>query len=228
MEAYLLIALFAGIVSMDTTSGPQFMISEPIVSCPVIGYILGMPETGLTMGIFFQLLWLGYLPLGTVHFIDSNMAAFISTVSLVTAKKFFVFDGVHSTAAFIAATLFGVAVGFIGMKATTYERKLNCDRFERLSFIEATGSGKLIRLHFKGIASAFTKGLILFLLLVPIGTILIGSVTLFKNLDPDKINFAEILIWGAVPASAILFFLSKGKSRYIATGVIGGLLSILL
>ena len=93
MEVYLLIALLAGIVSMDTTSGPQFLISEPIVSCPIIGFLLGAQETGLTMGIFFQLLWLGYLPLGTVHFIDSNMADFISTASLISAERFFIFEG---------------------------------------------------------------------------------------------------------------------------------------
>lgn len=188
MEVYLLIAVLAGIAAMDTTSGPQFLFSEPIVTCPIIGYLLGAPDTGLVMGMFFQLLWLGYLPLGTVHFLDSNMAAFITTASLITADKIFNLHGVYSSAAFIFATLFGVGVGFIGMKATTYERKLNCNRFEKSLSGEPFGTNKFLRLHLKGIASSFLKGIILFIFLVPIGTLLIGCVRFLPEFTPSTLR----------------------------------------
>jgi mannose/fructose/N-acetylgalactosamine-specific phosphotransferase system component IIC len=228
MEVYLLIAVLAGIAAMDTTSGPQFLFSEPIVTCPIIGYLLGMPETGLITGMFFQLLWLGYLPLGTVHFLDSNMAAFITTASLISAVKIFDLQGVYSSAAFILATLFGVIVGFIGMKATTFERKLNCNRFEKSLIEKPYGTQKFFQLHLTGIASSFIKGLLLFVFLVPIGTVLIGCVRFLPEFTPEKAAFTEALLWGIVPGSAILFYMSKGKGRYIAVGIIGGLLGMMI
>jgi mannose/fructose/N-acetylgalactosamine-specific phosphotransferase system component IIC len=228
MEVYLLIAVLAGIAAMDTTSGPQFLFSEPIVTCPIIGYLLGMPETGLVTGMFFQLLWLGYLPLGTVHFLDSNMAAFITTVSLITAVKIFDLQGVYSSEAFILATLFGVIVGFIGMKATTFERKLNCNRFEKSLSQEPFDTRKFIHLHLKGIGFAFLKGILLFAFLVPIGTLLTGCVRFLPEFAPEKAAFTEALLWGIVPGSAILFYMSKGKDRYIAVGIIGGLLGMII
>lgn len=89
MGLYPVLILWGGIVALDTTSGPQLMISEPIVSCSLLGVIFGAPETGLMLGILFQLLWLGYLPLGGTLFTDNSMAAYISTASVFAASQFF-------------------------------------------------------------------------------------------------------------------------------------------
>ncbi len=58
METYLVLFLLAGIVAMDTTSGPQILLSEPLVSCSALGLLFGNPETGLMLGTFFQLVLL--------------------------------------------------------------------------------------------------------------------------------------------------------------------------
>ena len=84
MELFPVILILAGIVAMDTTAGPQLMISEPIVACTVLGLLLGRPELGIMLGILFQFLWLAYLPLGGSGFTDNNMAAFTAVYHELT------------------------------------------------------------------------------------------------------------------------------------------------
>ncbi len=54
MEITLVLILMGGIVALDTTSGPQMLISEPIVTCSTLGLLFGRFETGLIMGMFFE------------------------------------------------------------------------------------------------------------------------------------------------------------------------------
>ena len=157
METYLVLILLAGIVAMDTTSGPQLLISEPIISCLIIGILFGKPQTGFMLGMFFQLLWLGYMPLGAVSFIDGNMAALISTASLFTAEKVFEFTETLSKAAVIPAMFYAVLVGITGLYLTRIIRKRNSRRSEKLILRLETGEIPSITMwHFAGVGSSAT------------------------------------------------------------------------
>ncbi len=167
----------AGVLAMDTTSGPQFLISEPIVSCSVLGLLFGNPEAGLMLGIIFQLLWLGYLPLGGERFTDNNMAAFISTASLFTAADIFGFGSSEFKAALILVLLYSVLIGIIGLHIMNFERRLNGIKTEKLlSVFEQGENPLLIRWHFTGIFHAFIKGVLMALVFVPIGIMLCRTV----------------------------------------------------
>ena len=125
MQTYLVLIVLAGIVAMDTTSGPQVLISEPVVSCSALGLLFGRPEAGLLVGIFFQLLWLGDMPLGAARLTDSKMAAFIAASSLLTAAGIFNFTEETVIAAVFPALFFGLIAGVIGLRLTTLLRNIN-------------------------------------------------------------------------------------------------------
>jgi len=59
------IALLAGLILLDSTALMQVMISQPLVSCSLIGLAAGEPAVGFNMGIAFQLLFLSDLPIGS-------------------------------------------------------------------------------------------------------------------------------------------------------------------
>lgn len=228
MEIYPVLLLMAGIVAMDTTSGPQVLVSEPVVSCTLLGFLYGAPETGLAMGILFQLLWIGYLPLGAVRFTANNIAAFIATASLLTASELFGFETVHQKAALIPAMLFGVIVGVIGSHLRDYERRLNGVRSDRLiALIEQGGQPSILWSIFAGAGTAFIKGVVMTLLFVPIGALLCGTVRYMHPVLVESMSTGSVIIWGAVSASAIMFYRTKGRYRFLISGVIGGFIWIL-
>ena len=83
----LLISFIAGIVSIDTASAWQVMISQPVVSCPIIGLIFGDPEIGLFMGILLELPWLINIPLGGFHGSEGNLGAIVATALSIYLKS---------------------------------------------------------------------------------------------------------------------------------------------
>jgi mannose/fructose/N-acetylgalactosamine-specific phosphotransferase system component IIC len=228
MELYPVLLVMAGIVTMDTTAGPQFLVSEPFVSCSLLGLLFGNIEAGLTLGILFQLLWFGYLPLGTVHYTDSNLAAFISTASVFTAADFFGFEGVLLNASFVPAMLLAVIIGNFGLYIRNLERRLNGERSD--SIIKRLENGEqpsIAVAHMTGIGIAFFKGVMMTLLFVPLGTILIGFLRFLPSPLLNAMAEASMMVTGAAAASAVMFYWVKRRHRYIFAGLVGGFLWIL-
>lgn len=228
METYLVLLLLAGIVAMDTTSGPQILLSEPIVSCSAVGLLFGNLETGIMLGILFQLLWLGYLPLGGFAFTDNNMAACISTASLFSAVEFFGLEGITLKAALIPVMLSGVFISVIGLHIGNIERRINDKRSDKLlSSLERGEKASIKRGIFAGISTSFLKGVLMALIFVPIGTLICGVVHYLPSSLIDSMSLASFMIWGTVSASAVLFYSKKGKPFFLLLGSIGGFLCIL-
>ncbi|MDP2981982.1 MAG: PTS sugar transporter subunit IIC [Candidatus Latescibacter sp.] len=229
METFLLLLLLGGIVSMDTTSGPQVMVSEPLVSCSLLGILLGMPVIGLLMGIVFQLLWFDYMPLGAVRLTDNNMASFISTASLLTAAKVYGFDNTIVRAALLPAMLFGIAVGFSGLYMTVFIRKRNGMRSEEIvSGLERGERPSLGMKHVFGIGTCFLKGVLMALVFVPVGAYLCGLVRHLPFKAVHVLVVGSYIIWGTVAASALHFYWQYNKKRYFLIGSIGGFLWLLV
>ncbi|HEY3295830.1 MAG TPA: PTS sugar transporter subunit IIC [bacterium] len=73
------VALAGAFVYLDTTAVAQFMISQPLIACPLWGLLVGRPEVGLFFGVAFQLIWLGSLPIGAAKIPEGNVGALIAT-----------------------------------------------------------------------------------------------------------------------------------------------------
>jgi mannose PTS system EIIC component len=224
MELWAVLALIGGIVSMDTTSGPQVMISEPLVSCTLVGLLFGMPATGLLLGIVFQLQWFDYMPLGAVRFTDHNMAAFIATASLLMAGTVYGTGGHFLQKGVIPAILFGVFVGYLGLQTTAYIWRRNDRVGEHL--VKAIQDGRtsdVVRVHLMGIGMPFLKGVLMTILFIPAGTFVCGLVRHIPARLDDAFTLGSLMIFGTVAASAIHFhWLNAGKRRALLIGSIGG------
>lgn len=58
------IALAAGLIGLDRLAFGQFMVSQPVVAAPLIGWLMGDFHTGLLIGVVLELFWLRGLPVG--------------------------------------------------------------------------------------------------------------------------------------------------------------------
>ena len=229
MELPAVMILLAGIVAMDTTSGPQILISEPVVSCSVLGILFGIPESGLMIGILYQLLWLGYMPLGAARLADSNMAAFISTGALFTASRIFEFTDSVMHAAIVPSMLYAVVIAYIGLHLTNNVRKLNGKRNDKCRLkIEKGENLSIAGCHILGIGSSILRGILMALVLIPAGTIIIGLIRFMPSILISSLEYSSLIIWGVVSASALFFFWLKGRQKVLLLGSVGGIIWMLV
>jgi len=224
MELYLAVLFMAGLVAMDTTSGPQMLVSEPLVSCTLFGLLFGRPELGVMTGVLFQMLSIGYMPLGGEHFTDNNMAACISCASLLAAQRMFGLSGAEESAALTVMLVYGVAVGVVGLHLKNYERRLNGIRagniMRRLKHGDPVTVGSV---HRAGISASFVKGALMAAVLVPAGTVLCRLILFLPLPLVNGMSTASHLVWGSVAASGVVFYLAKGRSVVILLGSLGGI-----
>ncbi|HVZ80812.1 MAG TPA: PTS sugar transporter subunit IIC [bacterium] len=73
MEHGLWVALVLAFLSLDQTAFGQFMVSRPIVTGPVVGWLLGRPDIGLELGALIELIWINDLPVGAHLPLDLTM-----------------------------------------------------------------------------------------------------------------------------------------------------------
>jgi PTS system mannose-specific IIC component len=68
LDATLALLLWGTFVGLDLVSLPQMMIARPLVAGTVAGAILGDIETGLKLGVVFELLQYDIIPIGAVRY----------------------------------------------------------------------------------------------------------------------------------------------------------------
>ena len=114
---YLMLAALGGLVGLDAVSGPQVMISRPIIAGPLAGFLLGLPEAGMGVGVLLEILTLRHLPIGAARQWDTGPAAVVaaSAVTILPA-------GVTSTLIAVGA---GAVVGRFGSRTVQLMRQFN-------------------------------------------------------------------------------------------------------
>jgi len=228
VDVLAVLIIMAGLIAMDTTSGPQVLISEPVVTCSLLGLVFGMPLTGLKLGVFFQLLWLGYLPLGAARLTDGNMGSFISAAGLFAATGMVGPDEAVLRASMLPAMLFGMVAAYLGMHLTHTVRAMNGRRNERLfESIERGESVSIAGTHFIGVASSFLRGVVMAMVLIPAGAVLFAMIPMLPEPVLGALACSSLLMFGMIAASALVFFWFKGMHRYIVFGAFGGIVWIL-
>ena len=71
------LALMGGVVIVDTTAFGQFLLSQPLIACTILGWLVGDVSSGMLIGIINQLLWLRLVPLGGSVHLQGNFAAIV-------------------------------------------------------------------------------------------------------------------------------------------------------
>jgi len=83
----LTVSLAGAVLSLDRTAAFQTMVSRPIVTAPIIGYLIGSPWTGLLAGMALELLFIGDPPVGAYVPVHETGLSVLVTAMAVTAVK---------------------------------------------------------------------------------------------------------------------------------------------
>jgi mannose/fructose/N-acetylgalactosamine-specific phosphotransferase system component IIC len=123
---WLILVLLGGILALDAVSWPQVMVSRPLVSATVGGWLLGDPASGFIVGALLELMSLRHPPYGAARYPDAGPAGLVAGAAYAAA-------GGASLGALVAAILAGWGVGWIGAFTVQMRRRGN----ERLMADEA-------------------------------------------------------------------------------------------
>lgn len=118
VTTWLALVALGGLFAVDAVSWPQVMVSRPLVSGTVGGWVLGDPAAGFLVGSLLELLSLRFPPFGATRYPDAGPAGLVAGAAYAGA-------GGTELAALVAALLAGWAVGWIGSVSVHWRRKLN-------------------------------------------------------------------------------------------------------
>ena len=82
-----LLCVAGSLILLDKWALGELGLSQPIVSCPLIGLIFGDFATGLFLGVALQLVWVEALPLGAGKPLDYQSAGIVGITSYFFARK---------------------------------------------------------------------------------------------------------------------------------------------
>ncbi len=153
---YRLVALsmWGGLVALDTTAVLQVLISHPLVSCSVVGFLLGNFKIAFMIGVVLELIWLNELPVGAAPFSEGNIGA---TVAAATA--ILVFDQTQRLhLAVPLACLLGVAVSAVGGHMVIWARHLNGRLYTQLLGNADVSPARVTATHGLSIVLMFLAG----------------------------------------------------------------------
>jgi len=143
LESLIALLGWGTLVGIDLVSVPQMMIARPLVAGTVAGAILGDIETGLKLGVVFELLQYDILPVGAVRYPEYGPA----TVAAVATA--------HAAAGALGLGLgavVGLMTGLLGGITIHLMRRINSRIVNRASVALESGDPRvLLRLHVGGI-----------------------------------------------------------------------------
>jgi PTS system mannose-specific IIC component len=155
----IILTLIGGLVAADETAFLQVMISRPLVSGAMIGWLLGDPGSGLLLGSILELLYLDTLPVGAARFPDSGLATVVGTGVLILSGKYLIDP---TPGIWLVVILIAIITGLLGGWSIIFVRQRNANLVKKVE--RDLGMGRLStvnRYQFLGLGVSFLRGVIL-------------------------------------------------------------------
>ena len=139
LEIALILVGWGTFVGLDLVSVPQMMIARPLVAGTVAGAILGDVETGLKLGVVFELLQYDILPVGAVRYPEYGPAT-IGAVATAHASTGVLGLGLGAVVGLVTGLVGGVTIHLL--------RRINSRIVHQAAPLLETGDpGVLVRMH---------------------------------------------------------------------------------
>jgi len=115
---WILTVLAGGLLGMDAVSWPQIMVSRPLVSATIGGWLLGDAVAGMLVGAVLEMYALRYPPFGAARYPDTGPAGLVAGAGLAAT-------GTRAFEAMLVALVIGWSLGWVGAVTVHVRRRLN-------------------------------------------------------------------------------------------------------
>ncbi len=219
--AGLVAVLVWGIVaSLDLVSGPQLLLSRPLVAGTVSGLLLGDPLAGLTVGAVLELFALEVVPIGAIRYPDFSLAAVVGTV-VATGRPLPLVLGMGVGLGLV------LAEGSRGLMDVVRRRNASAAQAEAAA-LAAGDAGVVARLQYAGLGRDAVRAA----LLLVTG---LGAAVLLRRLGTPApglgVALTSIAVAGGAAAAlngAVRTISQGGRWPWLAVGGAGGVLLLVL
>ncbi len=121
IKEILILATVGGLLALDATAVGQILISQPLISGPIIGLIFGDLQTGLLVGTLLQLIWIGKLPVG-----GANPSLGVALLGIFSVGLVIIYQtGGIQPGLLPVAVFLGTIVGFLAQKGEAVLGRVN-------------------------------------------------------------------------------------------------------
>lgn len=152
------VMLWAGIAAADETAAFQSMLHQPLVSCTVIGALLGDPSAGLWVGVALQAVWSGLLPLGATSYPDVPVGSVVGAAASVLALR----AGAAPGAGAALGVAAGLVVGVLGSGTVRALRRAGARLGPAADAAADRGdTARIVLINLAGAAASFVRGAVL-------------------------------------------------------------------
>ena len=227
MQDYCIIALLGALVVLDTTAAGQFMISQPIVSAALAGFLLGELESAVYVGAIMQVMWLKLVPAGGTIFLNGNLGTIIAVSVLALCSPVFPYstEGLQFT-----VILYGIVTSYV-FGYFTYRKRL----FNQILITyahKALEENSLVRFqlcHFAGVVITGIAGSILVLGFSLVGTWIIQNLpNLYFTAMESYFTYGLFAFLGIGLGTTFSMVWQKEFWYYTVIGVFAGIIILFL
>lgn len=216
------ISLVGGFLALDTAAVLQVLISQPLVSGALIGWLMGDTALGLQAGLLFQLLWLHQLPVGAAKIPEGNLAAVIAIILILRLQVFAEQSG-HIL--ILLVVTYALLISYLGTKLITAIRTGNIRLLDRISTALDKGDiGILGKVNVMAIVVH-----LIFLVAAIMISVLIGQIV-FEQVIPQlplgwnaKARFVKYAVIGSGFGFTLHLFNETKDWKFMAVGILSGL-----
>lgn len=115
---WVILVVLGGFLALDAVSWPQVMVSRPLISGTLGGWLLGDASAGFLVGAILELMSLRHPPFGAARYPDTGPAGLVAGAAYAAA-------GTPSLGSLVAAMLAGWGIGWIGSVSVQLRRRGN-------------------------------------------------------------------------------------------------------
>jgi len=215
------ISLVGSLIVLDTTVAFQFLISQPLIACTLLGWFLGDPYLGMQIGIFLQLLWLSNMPVGASIVPEGNFAAIVITALVIRYSRLYP----NFYTVLIIGILFGVFISYVGGQLVKINRKSNSYLLKKV--INDIKKGNIHPLSYINFISLIFHYLVMFfaiLVALNIGDFIYSGIDFIPIEWENYFKRASFVVLGVGAGLIIPVFSDRYSKIILFTGVLIGII----
>lgn len=217
----ILIALFGSLIVLDTTVIFQFLLSQPLITCTILGWFFGDIQLGLQIGFYLQLLWLSSIPVGAAVVPEGNVAAIITATMVLRYH----YEYQYLNLVLVSGVFYGLVISYIGGQLVVIYRKINVKLLNNvLVHIERGQIGFLNRVPFMSISLHYIMMFILIFIMLSLGDMIFPMARRVPLVWDAYCRYGVIGILGIGAGMVITLYEQKKANRYLAVGLLLGTL----
>jgi mannose/fructose/N-acetylgalactosamine-specific phosphotransferase system component IIC len=195
-------ALIGALLELDEYFVGMTLVSQPVISGGIAGFLCGDPVTGIMIGSIVQLIWI-MPPVGAYVPPSPSAIAFSSAVFGITVSGSVPAEERHALLMFALAA--GASFGYLTGQMDVWNRKLNTRimrAFEKK--IEEGGSKYAYLVQFLAVAAKYFRDVAGYLIILYFGLPL--AVKIYETLPDQAVSGLKIAFWAApMIGFAVLF-----------------------